>query len=201
MTTECAILADDAEALVGPRLAAWLRGYDHKTLARMFGAAPQTTKRWKAGELPATKHIAAMLSHWGQGFVDAVLSPVIEDPATLDARAERIEQDMRALRQEIADADVAADRGRVAELASAARPGRGREAVSTGKADQRRAPLAAATRSLGVLICGLALGLGAAQFAGALPTSDDEPTPIMRRAPRGGGGKRVRAQRARVREI
>jgi len=186
MPSQCAFLADDVEDAIGPRLATWLEQWDHKTLGIMFGASPQTAKRWKCGEVPATKHIAAMLSHWGQGFIDAVLSPLIVDPATLEDRAQRIESDMRALRLEIAHADNRASARRLPELAGAAPASQGRGADSPRARSQSRTIAIIRRRTgqaLGVLLCGIALGIGSAEFIGALP-AQDEPTPIVRRVPK-----------------
>ena len=190
MTATCAILADDMEERLGPRLREFLANESAKDLARKFGASISTAEKWKTGSIPATKHMAAMLNHWGDAFIAGVLSAVIDTPETIDQHARRIERDITALRREIENADLAADRGRVAELAGAARAERGGAAVSQGAADQRRTPMAGATRTLGTLICGLALGMGVANYSGALPTPEDEPTQIMRRAPRRPGSRR-----------
>ena len=180
MTATCAILADDVEDLVGPRLRDWLSPYSAKWLARTFNASVSTAEKWRTGCLPATKHIAQMLSFWGQGFVDQVLAPVVADPTSLEDRAARIEQDMTALRKEIADAERSGGVGSGRADVGGERAGSAGAAGGQGRAAAQRTALAAAGRNVGGAVVGLALGLSVAQSGGLLTVGGGDDEPIQR---------------------
>ena len=64
---------------MGERLRKWLKqefpSHTAKEVAREFGASPHTGKKWLQGELPANKHMFAMVERWGWPFVEFVYEP------------------------------------------------------------------------------------------------------------------------------
>ena len=198
MTATCSVLADDVEELVGPRLRDWMQPYSAKWLAQTFDTSVSAAEKWKTGKLPAFKHMAAMLAYWGQSFADQVLEPVIADPRTLEQRAARIEQDMTALRKEIAHAERAQGLGGGAADQAGDQDGRRDAADRSSRASTQRGPAASARRTLGFLVVGISLGLTLAHAGNFLPMPEDEPAqPIQRRAPRTAPRRAPQIQRVR----
>lgn len=109
MKAHCITLPEEVEAIVGPRLTAFLEPYSAKDLARIFQVSVSTCEKWRCGHLPSTKHLGAMISFWGQTFIDGVFCDLLHEPVTVAARAERIEQDMKILKRELANVRTVLD--------------------------------------------------------------------------------------------
>ncbi|MTK12685.1 MAG: hypothetical protein F8N39_11550 [Clostridiaceae bacterium] len=55
----------------------WCQHFAVKDLMASFGVAEQTAKRWRAGKLPESLHLAAMVERWGQPFLDTIFAPAL----------------------------------------------------------------------------------------------------------------------------
>lgn len=70
---------DMLAALVGQRLAAWLRqAYGDskaKRIANDFGVDERTAQGWLSGTLPRNKHMLAMKKAWGWRFIAFIYQP------------------------------------------------------------------------------------------------------------------------------
>ena len=87
---------------IGERLANWLRPYQAKELARMFGVEARTAKNWRGGKYPQMRHLILMAERWGVAFLEDIFEPVLsETDISLSRRLERIEADARRLKQEM----------------------------------------------------------------------------------------------------
>ena len=92
---------------VGARIAAWLRPYQYKEVARLFDVKPRTANAWKAGNLPQMRHLVVMVDRWGLEFLEYIFAPVLnESDLDLEARLESIERSMAVLRGEIREKNM-----------------------------------------------------------------------------------------------
>ena len=83
---------------VADRVALWVRDYSAKELAAMFGASERTARGWRDGNMPQNIHLIAMAQRWGMNFLEDVFAPVIGLDISDAQRLERIERDVKALR-------------------------------------------------------------------------------------------------------
>ena len=92
---------------VGELIAVWCKRYTVKTLARKFSVQERTVTSWRAGNLPQMRHIIQMADAWGMSFLEDVFEPVLDQSeAPLEARLERIEQDIHHIRSKIASSGL-----------------------------------------------------------------------------------------------
>ena len=121
-------------SVIGERIAAWVRRYEYKELARMLETrpSPRTVEGWADGQPPHLKHVNAMYRLWGPAFIADVFEAQLAGREDLHSRAERISADVFALRKALDETDPeGAARHRGAQAA-----GRGGVVQGSGDADQ-----------------------------------------------------------------
>ena len=153
------------DALTAAR-AAWFRQFSAKEIARAVNCKIETAERYRTGSMPNGPQLAAMLSHWGPAFLEAIFEPVL-NPAgeTVDQRLARIEREAAAARRQLTLERREWERREWANEARA------------GAADPRGADAAGGSAGVG----------GASRAVGA------EDAPPLRQSLRGVGGRGVLA--------
>jgi len=198
MTDACMNLRDPEGLLeaMRPVFGAWARRRAVAELQRATGAAERTVWAWRRGELPKSRHMAALARVWGEPFLREVFAPALDGPETIDARLRRVEAEHAAIRASLREGAHVTDDLVVARKRA---DGRGRGADAAGAAG--RGALAAVGRGAALTLFGLALGVAVAQGGGYLDAGDDGPVMRIQR-PRGGGApRRAPVPRARAREV
>lgn len=69
-----------------------------KHLAREYGCAPDTAKKWLQGQCPSTEHLLAMWARRGRGFFAFVFATVDEDLAAI-AELKESQEELRRVHQ------------------------------------------------------------------------------------------------------
>lgn len=80
----------------------WCRRWSVKDLMRQFGVAEQTAKSWRAGHLPASKHLIAMVALWRQPFLTALFAAALENvERDLVSDLESVEAQLASIREKL----------------------------------------------------------------------------------------------------
>lgn len=88
---------------VAERWRIYLENRPAKVLARDFGVEVRTAEGWKAGTLPQNRHLVAMASVWGAGFLEFIFAPVLaESDMGVARRLKRAEAHLVSINLELA---------------------------------------------------------------------------------------------------
>lgn len=153
MTASTIILGAGGEPVdaVAAAIGDWCRRWPEKVLARDFGVALQTAKKWRRGlEMPAGRHLAAMAERWGRPFIEHAFQSVAH--GTLEHRLEALETSFALIRQDLTNA----------RLAEADRPAHRLGAPDGGGVAQAARPALATTRGV---IAGIVIGAAVLHMA------------------------------------
>lgn len=96
------LLADGFTAC-SDSLSGYLRRFPAKRLARLTGAAVVTAEGWREGRWPQSRHLVRLAEILGEPFLRAAFGPVLEVDAPLALRLERLESEIKTIREGLRD--------------------------------------------------------------------------------------------------
>mgnify|MGYP001806376871 CR=1 FL=1 len=101
MPATCDGLAADEMALAGQRLAEWLAPFSAKALMVRFRVSLDTAKGWKAGQMPANRHLLRMVRDWGDEFLGHLFRDQLGAEVDVEVRLERVLHLVEQVKSEI----------------------------------------------------------------------------------------------------
>ena len=125
-----ALLADEL-AMAGQRLAEWLAPFSAKGLMTRFRVSLDTAKGWKAGQMPANRHLLRMVRDWGDDFLAHLFQDQLGAEVAVEARLERALRIIDQVKTEI-EHERKTRRGAVGRAVGVVAAGAGRMAGQMG---------------------------------------------------------------------
>ena len=165
---------------VGVRIAQWIRPYEAKELANLFGVEPRTAQTWRRGNMPQGRALVAMTRRWGAEFLEFIFAPVLaESDLDLEARLESIERQLATLRGEIRETNFGKDHGAGTHLGGGTTRRAGQTLARQGKA-----------RVVGIVFALVAVGTS------LWPHDDTDMVRVLRTRPAGAAQVRLVGRQA-----
>ncbi|BAE50317.1 hypothetical protein [Paramagnetospirillum magneticum] len=184
---------------VGERIALWLADIPAKVVARDFAVAVHTAKGWKRGHLPLMAHFAAMVTRWGDDFLDFAFAPALAEAPSLSQQLDRMEKRAAQFSRDLAELKQQVTHEKVEDQSRRAAGAGGDDAGSVAGPGRARGRMVSRAIGLGLLLALaapiLSDAVAPAVYASVLDLGDQGDDPAARlhkvaRRPLRLGGKR-----------
>lgn len=127
-----------------------------KALAREFRVEIRTAEGWKAGTLPQNRHLVAMASVWGVGFLEFIFAPVLaETDLDVTRRLKRAEAELASINLELARRAGGHEASGLSDCGAADGAARGARRLTVAEVARRWSASATIVLCLATMVAGL----------------------------------------------